>query len=713
MSKDYANAPYNFIEFPDRVVYKYDNIDDLPKHDSFRSDLNTGYINYTLKSLTPLFIGSGLGQKDLFFKVKGEDGEETYVIPGSTIKGRIRSNAEALSFSYPQFIEDRKFLYRDIAGETISQEEYYENLDLNGDNVDISDKLQAGYLYKKNNNYYIQPAKKIKFSLEDNKFNEKSFFKIEELKLRLNDVRTKYMYADDLDLIKKIKKVNNNEKYTELKEKYYAKIRKGKDGKRVKSFTYSNFEFKKSYIKFDTNNNGGIGKIHWNYKSNLRYLGYLYNSEWIKGKKSHYVINEPDQSERLIKVPDYLIHQFEKDYKDNKIKNQFYHLPKGKEKKVVFYKVENEELKYLGRTPYLRIFYQNSVKEILNNKMLQKNDVFDKNNKNLKYRIDYAEALFGFTNKEVKIKNKNDEIKAKIISYKGRVNFSDLKKEYGQVLKELPIYDKNSKSKEFILGTPKPTSFQLYLKQDKINNKKLTTYNTPTIKNGEKRIDPELRGQKFYWQRNEVTKIQEAQKNNMKKNLKSIENGKFSGEIYFENLSDDELGLLLLALKYNEGTTDNIGMAKPYGYGKIDIKDIELVIENKKESFEDFFFKENNGSEKSIEEYKNDFKKEFFKEYQNNEEVEIEDYEKLSIVKQYKVSKLTIENKEIERTFEYEYSRGNKRSGIYKVNEFDYMEITRQTGYKNDRKQEIKVNEYKDRKILKDINKYAEDNKNG
>lgn len=635
-SKIYANTPYNFIEFPDKVVYRYNNIEELPKHNIFERELNTGYIEYTIRNLTPLFIGSGLGQIDSFFKVKGRDGEESYVIPGSAIKGRVRSNAEVLSFSYPQFIEERKFLYRDIAGETISKEEYYKSLDLNGENIDISDKLRAGYLYKENNNYYIQPAKEI---CGKNFYKVKEEFLIKPLNMgwnRFSGYNTMYFYKKE------------NKKF-----------------KAIESSRYRPYETPLN-INFNLNNNAGISKICPIERENLSYKGKLYNSNYIKGKKNHYVINEPNRIEKAIKVPDYLIHQFEKDYKDNKIKNSFYYLPKNNEKKVIFYKMENEKLKYFGRTPYLRIFYQNSIREILNDTILVEKDIFDKNNKNLKYKIDYAEALFGFINKILKIKEENGEKKDKTISYKGRVDFTDLKKEEGQVLKCLSSYNKQIESKEFILGTPKPTSFQLYLKQDKTDNKQLTTYNNFK----EERIDPKLRGQKFYWQRNKVEKTQEAEKNNMKKNFKSIENGKFSGKIYFENLNDDELGLLLLSLNYNKNTTDNIGLAKSFGYGKIKVDDIKLIIEDKKKSFQSFFEKqkENVASNQKLNKLKCKFKIEFLNRYNEEGKDKMDSYDNIDIIKQYEISKKDY--------------KGNEK--------LDYMDIK----------------EFKYRKPLKDINDY-------
>ena len=73
----------------------------------------------------------------------------------------------------------------------------------------------------------------------------------------------------------------------------------------------------------------------------------------------------------------------------------------------------------------------------------------------------------------------------------------------------------------------------------------------------------ELRGNKFYWMKNcEINKYTNIPKNQVKvaTNIKNIldKNSKFKGKIYFENLTNDELGLLLLSLKYNNKTYKHI-----------------------------------------------------------------------------------------------------------------------------------------------------------
>lgn len=747
----YANAPYNFIEFPDKVVYRYDNIDDLPKHNVFRDDLKSGYIQYNLENLNPLFIGSGKGQIDDFFKSKDKDGKDIFVIPGSTMRGRVRSNAEVLSFSYPQFVEDRRLLYRGLAGHKSLRDEYGKKM--KGDKLE--EKVKVGYLFKDSDGKYkINPSKKIQYMLNGEK-KEKEFFTIDEFKLKKhlnNDLGIiTLMYKNEPKIVLEIereisqinkeirelyKKNNVSDKVKEEIGKKYSELTR--DSRKYKDlFNYIKIEnikemFKKKYKlwekkkeeweKFKKNKwnlnqgnlcyearvkatieekNGGINKLEINSAENLGEKVIFYNSNYMTGKRKHYIIPQEFEG-KSVEIEDKIINEYK-----NELENKSFIIQKGLEKekeeikdfykvddkgKIFFYKEINGKVISISRTPYLRLSYDYSTKEILNkniknhenNKESDISLIYDKNGNNLKYIIDYSEAIFGFTNKETEDKT---------ISYKGRVNFTDLE------LKE----DKGQKGKEnIVLTNPKATSFQLYLKQDKndLDNKgniNLKTYNNKKSK---------LRGQKFYWHQ-DIKKSQNTYNENMGKEINPLhENCVFQGKIYFENLSDDELGLLLLSLKYDDNTEDNIGMAKPYGYGKIYTKGIELVIEKKKESFQNFF-DENLGSEKTIEKYKNNFKNMFLKKYQNKEEVNVEDYENLSIVSQYKVSKSSVENKKIER--EYEYKKSKKI--FYNVAEFDYMEIKKKLGEIKDGKK-IEPNEFSARKPLKDINDYVKESKN-
>ncbi|EPS52105.1 hypothetical protein CFSAN002368_11576 [Clostridium botulinum A1 str. CFSAN002368] len=87
-------------------------------HNVFEKGLKTGYIDYLINVETPLFISDGEKESD-FFKVNGE-----YRIPGSTIRGKVRSNAEILSCSYPEFIENKKLWFRGAFSKDVLKDMY-------------------------------------------------------------------------------------------------------------------------------------------------------------------------------------------------------------------------------------------------------------------------------------------------------------------------------------------------------------------------------------------------------------------------------------------------------------------------------------------------------------------------------------------------------------------------------------------------------------
>ena len=54
---------------------------------------------------------------------------------------------------------------------------------------------------------------------------------------------------------------------------------------------------------------------------------------------------------------------------------------------------------------------------------------------------------------------------------------------------------------------------------------------------------------------------------------------KFTGKVRFQNLKEDELGLLLWSIRLNENSQMNVGKGKPYGYGRIsvEVKDVKVM----------------------------------------------------------------------------------------------------------------------------------------
>jgi CRISPR/Cas system CSM-associated protein Csm3 (group 7 of RAMP superfamily) len=165
------------------------------------------------------------------------------------------------------------------------------------------------------------------------------------------------------------------------------------------------------------------------------------------------------------------------------------------------------------------------------------------------------------------------------------------------------INDDNLILKEKILkplGFPHPTSVNLYL-QDITNPKIVRDYNGAKIEERGDSFAPSrndinegsvrLRGRKFYWHHKKENKeiLQQA---NFEEKTKLNSTGEilisknaFKFKIYFYNLTDFELGLLLYALKLEGNMRHKLGMAKNLGFGTVKIEIKSLYIENMEKKY--------------------------------------------------------------------------------------------------------------------------------
>lgn len=545
-----ATAPYNFIRFPEEAFIRYESVDDIPSFEKYDKNLNTGYIDYEFVNETPIFIGAEKDENTKavdFFKNANKD----YCIPGSTMKGVVRKNTEILGFGYPEFVDDNLFLYRKFASDDSSKDQYKEVISLKkGENIDSI--VSAGYIYKKGKDYYLQPAKKI---------NGKTFFAISETLLRKQNIpenKIKYMYKKSLlDFNGKGLDAWNN----------FAKDKRNRN---------KNYEPYSVDITFNVDSENHFKKISLG-KDGI-YKGVLCNSNSLGVKKKHYIVNEIDKTQAPYKLDDREILAYKNDCETNKQRTnkEYYYLPgeKGAYGDVLpfFYKLEDGKVKYFGRSPYLRIFHKKSVRDCILTK------------KNI--GIDYPSALYGYT------KDGNGPASKQKNNFKSRVSFSDVVCKNAKVIKE---------KKQLVLSTPKPTSYTMYLIQKGIEFKReIDTYST----NG----DVEVRGSKFYWlHKNPNYKVDPDVSENIMTCVKNmIDKGSvFKGKIYFENLTNDELGLLLLSLNYNDYCKENIGMGKPLGYGKVKVNKVDLYVQDVEAMFSNF--DGNYAKSKDIENYKADY----------------------------------------------------------------------------------------------------------
>lgn len=160
--------PYDFISLPStdgkpEYYYPYHRRDEAkkpPRHDMHETGHLSGYISYQIKPRSPLVLELRETYKD--------GGPTEYWLSGSQIRGKLRSNVEVLSASYPEFVDDSEMLYRKIN----KGERYKQKLGIT-DDQGLEQAVKAGYLYRDNTgSFYIVPAVMI---------GEKHFVSIQEL----------------------------------------------------------------------------------------------------------------------------------------------------------------------------------------------------------------------------------------------------------------------------------------------------------------------------------------------------------------------------------------------------------------------------------------------------------------------------------------------------------------------------------------------------
>ncbi len=467
-----VRAPYNFVPFsPKKPLQRYGAIEELPRQDCIDPALHTGEIHVTLTAKTPIYVSDGNGR---FFR----DGNGTYAIPGSTIRGMTRQNAQILGFGLMcpgRDFENRRLFYRMVASgkDTTSGElfSYYKsalNIKIGqGEKFAKPQNIKPGYLTKDESGYHIIPTK------------ENCFIRVSK---KLPDVQT--LNGCDEEVIPVVYRL---------------------EGERVKS------------IRRSQNPEPGMQK------------GMLLFTGRPVGNKPNpaYLFPQADYQAQQIDISKEDSLAYELDWEDRKNtlkRKEFRKLPEYGEEKPVFY-VRAQGHTYFGMSLFPRIGYPNDLQNGLpkSHKDALQEECF----------LDYPRSMFGFIGKTQ--------------SYRSRVSFGDFS-----------VVGNAQELKPFtaISGNPKPSYYPGY------------------VENGEHygKDNFLLRGYKQYWLK-EFAEPAKSDKEKVVSTLHPLKEGaKFQGIIRFRNLHEDELGLLLWALRLDKGCYQSVGMGKAYGLGRMELK---------------------------------------------------------------------------------------------------------------------------------------------
>ena len=573
LNAEYVHAPYNFV--PQWEIVQRIDAKDFQPHDEMDDTLYSGKIAYTIRAMTPIYIGNGKKKEEADF-VKNARGE--YAIPGSSVRGLIRTNAQILGFAdFSEDVDDYSLMFRKVGG-TANDEINAQYKALLGDrpvqlpgggSISVLTKVKAGYICKIGNRYriYGSAVDTISTAFEDMNYyivGEKKI--LEQYRDYVNGGKKGAFAYDALILGKKNKLAHKprwDNTHTYQIDPFTEERIQTRKSEMIQYKGDKNRFYLSDFFPVSYELSGGRYVTAVRAPGICSRQGYALLSGPMNQKKAVYIIPEIDREKEVYlldpeKGPyagdlqsfriDYkkrentlVLRDYPKpdrddpDYRTKKANydavvqryKAFFDLPSEEGMiKPVFY-FENGGHVYFGFTPHLRLYYHHTIHAGLIHKDADGYDI--------------VKSVFGYARKKD--------------SRKGKVYFSDA------VVKDSP---EGGTLEEVVLAEPKPTNYYHYLSH---KNGYVSTYNDETYT---------LSGVKQYWLHEKIMQAEAVTNDKIKTSLRPLpEKTVFKGKVRFENLTEKELGLLLWSMKLESNSCMNIGMGKPYGYGVIKLELIE------------------------------------------------------------------------------------------------------------------------------------------
>jgi CRISPR-associated protein (TIGR03986 family) len=598
-----AIAPYNFVELPNKVVpAQVECNGKLRDNDRYYSDRHTGKIICTLKTESPLYIRCGLNPVDFAtFSDTPIDEELTPeqrkkkaefflhpsnlhpVLPGSSLRGMLRTLVEILSFGKIERVSDQqKFFFRAVAAEsddTLSK--LYK---------DRLKNVKAGYLVETKEGWFIRPVsqsvngKTLTFVWVQEERGKRREHSEQDIKTIANHFNPRFITFNQTGYVPQYREVSFETTYTKNGRIFATNISADRE-----QFKYKGILVTSGNMKHEGNTTASPRQNHCIVLevNDTNFSRSLNTDKKIDIEAVKYYRNS--------------LTDFQKQLPFNEKMGM---LHKGR---PVFYcePEVDKPVTLFGQSPNFRIPYSPN-----NDGQAASAVNFIPKEVGQSDLIDLAEAIFGFVRgkKEKKEQDTTDNTKEKREqSRAGRIFVSD-----GQYkADEDGIWLTDDTITPQILASPKPTTFQHYLVQpegtEAVKNK-LKHYGKPITKTV-------IRGHKLYWHKGNVsqesikadaTEAEIEEKRSQYTEIKPIKAAvSFEFTINFENLSNVELGAVLWVLslssdksqtletgKKGEKYCFSLGMGKPLGMGAVKI-DYELHLSERQKRYDNLF----NGTE--------------------------------------------------------------------------------------------------------------------
>jgi CRISPR-associated protein (TIGR03986 family) len=536
-----ASAPYNFVPLPEMIIPVVSDARELPDHDKYYSDLQSGYFDVTLTTRSPLYIRGPIAaedfphQEDALLKNNPpffHTGDERIpVIPGSSLRGMLRALLEIVSYSKMQWVSEKQLFFRTVDNTAIGR--YYRSR--------MGTHVETGFLMRRGDTYYIKVCSmaRVRRSMIDNPIyngtqpNQVPLWQglprqYAPVWVRL---RARTGAVDRPDLVEELsyqKRVGMSEGRLVItgnvprKRKEFAFLLPGDDAEEI-------------IVSEEI-----ISRFHD-------------EDQLTQWQEEAFPTDQP--------APDY------------RERNGMLGKAPVAPGDPIFFLRENGKLTFIGRAQMFRLPYKQRPIDLVPHELRQVKD------------IDYAEALFGFvrTRRELDEMGKDVPQGDKRRAYAGRVIVTDavLQSDPADIWLAGAFHPR-------ILATPKPTAFQQYLTQQHPDDKRKLDHYDSALLDSDKTT---IRGHKLYWHQGlgtdqgltleqiratieEPARVSSADTQHTR--FKPLKPGvQFSFRVYFENLSDRELGALCWTLHPNgepkRHYCHHLGMGKPLGMGAVEL----------------------------------------------------------------------------------------------------------------------------------------------
>lgn len=543
----WARAPYNFVPLPEQMVSAAEPL----SHDKYHADGLTGRIECTLETCSPVYVRGMLLEADfraqrqkLLQRNKNEDDESAEltpsekllnapffatteeevegqlkpVIPGSTLRGMVRSLVEIIAHGRMRWVADQRDPYQQALGK-------------------YGRDIRAGYLVKRGDDWFVQPAiLPSSIGLPE----RGAYLKVKERVIRNVPGYIRF----------------NNQNYRPQVHpvSFNVEVRRGKQGQ---------------YAAIDAIGSSNSG---YKYQGTLVCSGNMLETGKIgqtSPRKNHALVLERDKNAPLLRirpqsVKDYLagLTPFQQEALQDWSGGDVGCLANGK---PVFYVAKGNEVIYFGHSPNFRVPAQlrgqnraSTPRDFVPAKLQQKPEP------------DLADAIFGW------IEEEGTGLKG---HRAGRVSFENA---HFQKASDGVWYATDGIVPHVLATPKPTTFQHYLVQDAEAGpNGHHPDYKETLAHYGTSPKETQIRGYKLYWHKGDDPDIEankeEKEHESQLTRIRPLKPGvRFTFNIHFENLRAEELGALLWALTL-PGDSKNVyrhklGMGKPLGMGAVAIQ---------------------------------------------------------------------------------------------------------------------------------------------